>query len=401
MTQSGDRTDFSEGFSLTVLQVLPSLDAGGVERGTVDVAAAVIAAGGKAIVVSAGGRLEADLKRIGATHIKMPVDRKTLRHMWRNTGRLARLIRREKVDIIHARSRAPAWSARAAARRADIPFVTTFHGVYNFSGPLKKAWNSIMTAGDRVIAISEFVAQHIRDHYRTAPERIEVIHRGVDFDLFDPKAVPAARVVQLAEEWRLPDGAEIIMLPARFARWKGHRVLIDAMAKLDRPHVLAVLVGDPAGRETYADELLKQVKKLKLEGSVRFVGHCRDMPAAFMLADIVVSTSTDPEAFGRVSAEAQAMGRPVIATNHGGSTETVIPGKTGWLVPPNDPQALADALDEALSVKQNARERMALAGTMHIRQNFSKQAMTTRTLEVYAELVRQRQGLDGRGGGNA
>ncbi|MCY4393785.1 MAG: glycosyltransferase family 4 protein [Rhodospirillaceae bacterium] len=382
--------DGSRGFGLTVLQVLPRLETGGVERGTVDVAAAVVAAGGRAIVASAGGRMEAELRRVGAEHVAMPADRKTPGHILRNAGRLAELIRRERVDIVHARSRAPAWSARTAARRTGIPFVTTFHGVYGTGFPLKKAWNRIMTAGDRTIAISGYVADHVVRRYRTPPERVVLIHRGVDLGLFDVRAVSEARVVQLAEAWHLPDGAQVAMLPGRFTRLKGHAVLIDALALLQREGAVAVLIGADAGRPGYRDELMKRVQRRGLEGAVRFVGHCNDMPAAYMLADVVVSASTQPEAFGRVAAEAQAMGRPVIATDHGGARETVLPGKTGWLTPPGDAEALAQALDAALSMTPSDRQRMARTAVTNIRRNFSKEVMTARTLDVYAELVRER-----------
>ena len=386
-----------EGFGLTVLQVLPRLETGGVERGTVDVAAAIAAAGGRALVVSAGGRMEAELARAGAEHAAMSVDRKTPGHILRNAGRLAALIRRERVDVVHARSRAPAWSARMAARRTGIPFVTTFHGVYGAGFPLKKAWNRIMAAGDRTIAISDYIADHIVRHYRTPPERVVTIHRGVDLDRFDLAAVSEARVVQLAEAWQLPDGVQVAMLPGRFTRLKGHAVLIDALALMQRRDVVALLVGAEADRQGYRDELLERIRRRGLEGAIRIVGHCSDMPAAYMLADVAVSASTQPEAFGRTVAEAQAMGRPAIATDHGGARETVIPGETGWLVPPGDAPALAQALDAALSMPAAARERMAQAAIANIRRHFSKDAMTARTLEVYAELAAERGGAAGRG----
>lgn len=384
------QSERSSGFGLTVLQVLPGLETGGVERGTVDVAAAVVAGGGRALVVSSGGRMEAELRRTGAEHVTMPVNSKSLGHMWRNAGLLAGLIRRERIDIVHARSRAPAWSARAAARRAGVPFVTTFHGIYGTGLPLKKTWNRVMADGDRVIAISGYVADHVIQRYRTPAERVVLIHRGVDLGLFDRRAVSEARVVQLAEAWQLPDGVQVVMLPGRFTRLKGHAVLIDALAQVQRRDALALLIGADAGRAGYRDELLKRVRRRGLEGSVRFVGHCNDMPAAYMLADVVVSASTQPEAFGRTVAEAQAMGRPVIATDHGGARETVVPGRTGWLTPPGDAQALAHALDAALSMTADERSRMARTAVDNVRRNFSKQVMTDRTLDLYAELVRER-----------
>ncbi|MCY4066354.1 MAG: glycosyltransferase family 4 protein [Rhodospirillaceae bacterium] len=385
-----------DAFGLTVLQVLPRLETGGVERGTVDVAAAIVAAGGRALVVSAGGRMEAELARTGAEHVAMRVDRKSPGRIRRNAGRLADLIRREQVDIVHARSRAPAWSARAAARRTGVPCGTTFHGVSGTGCPIKRVWNRIMTAGDRTIAVSDYIADHIRQRYRVPDGRIAVIHRGVDLDLFDVRAVSEARVVQLAERWQLPDGAPAIMLPGRFARWKGHAVLIDALALMQRADAVALLIGADAGREGYRDELLKQVRRRGLDGAVRFIDHCNDMPAAYMLADVVVSASTRPEAFGRIAAEAQAMGRPAIATDHGGARETVIPGETGWLTPPGDARALAGALDAALSLTEAERARMAKAAVANVRRNFSKNSMTSRTLALYAELAGERSRDSGR-----
>lgn len=395
-TQHAGSRDENPGVAaLTVLQVLPALETGGVERGTIDVAAAVVAAGGRAIVVSTGGRMEAELQRAGATHIRMPVDRKGPRHIWRNAGRLARLIRDENVDIIHARSRAPAWSARIAARRTGTPFVTTFHGVYNYKGALKKAYNRVMTTGDKVIAISAYVADHMVEHYNVDRSRIEIIHRGVDVAQFDSEAVTAARVIQLSEAWRLPDGAPVIMLAGRLARWKGHAVLIDALTHMQRRDFVAVIVGSEKGRESYVEELLKRVETNDLEQVVRFVGHCSDMPAAFKLADVVAHTSTDPEAFGRVIAEAAAMGRPVVASDQGGPRETVIPGKTGWLVPPGDAAALARALETALDMADAERRQLAAAAAENIRLHFSKPVMTRKTLNVYASLMRDRGRSDG------
>ena len=384
-----NQPDGSGSFGLTVLQVLPGLETGGVERGTVDVAAAVAQGGGRAFVVSSGGRMEAELRRVGAVHVTMPVNRKSPGHLWRNARLLADLIRRERIDIVHARSRAPAWSARAAARRAGVPFVTTFHGIYGTGFPLKKTWNRVMADGDRVIAISGYVADHVIRRYRTPAERVVLIHRGVDLDLFGRRAVSDARVVQLAEAWLLPDGVQVVMLPGRFTRLKGHAVLIDALAQVQRRDTIALLIGADAGRAGYREELLKRVRRRGLEGAIRFVGHCNDMPAAYMLADVVVSASTQPEAFGRTVAEAQAMGRPVIATDHGGARETVVPGRTGWLTPPGDVPALAHALDAALSMTADDRSRMARTAVDNIRRNFSKQVMTDRTLEVYGELVRE------------
>ena len=372
----------------TVLQVLPALGAsGGVERGTVEIAGAVVEAGGRAIVASAGGPLVHDLARVGAEHVELPLDSKNPVTLWRNVDRLADLIRAEKVDIVHARSRAPAWSAWAAAKRTGTHFVTTFHGTYGASNHFKRVYNSIMTRGERVIAISQFIAGHVRQLYGVPANKIRVIHRGVDLEKFDPGKVSAQRVVNLATDWMLPDGMPVIMLPGRLTRWKGQPVVIDALARLGRRDIRCLLVGGAQGRDEYRAELEAMIANRDLNEVVRMVDHCDDMPAAYMLTDVVISASTDPEAFGRVIAEAQALGRPVIATDHGGAKETVIPGETGWLVPPGDPDALAQAIEKVLKLDSAQRSTLAGKAIANVRDNFSKAAMCTKTLDVYDEVL--------------
>jgi len=377
-----------EGRLATVLQVLPAMGAaGGVERGTVEIAGAVVQAGGRALVASAGGPLVHDLARVGAEHVELPMDSKNPVTMWRNVDRLVQVIRAEKVDIVHARSRAPAWSARAAAKRTGAHFVTTFHGTYGAGNHLKRVYNSIMTRGERVIAISQFIAGHIRQLYGVPSNKIRVIHRGVDLDRFDPAKVTAQRVVNLATDWMLPDGMPVIMLPGRLTRWKGQPVVIDALGRLGRKDVRCLLVGGDQGREDYRAELEAMIADRNLNEVVRLVDHCDDMPAAYMLTDVVISASTDPEAFGRVIAEAQALGRPVIATDHGGAKETVIPGETGWLVPPGDADALAAAIEKVLALDSAQRSTLAGKAIANVRDNFSKATMCAKTLDVYDEVL--------------
>ena len=288
---------------------------------------------------------------------------------------------------MHARSRAPAWSARLAAARANVPFITTFHGTYKFNSPAKKTYNAIMAQGDRVIAISEFIGRHVSEVYGVPDERIRIIPRGVDMAEFNPDAVSAERMIQLSRTWRLPDEAPVVMLPGRLTRWKGHSVLIEAARRLERPDVRVLIVGDSRGRTNYRDELEAQIRRTGLEGMIHLAGACRDMAAAYMLANVVVSASTDPEAFGRVAAEAQAMGRPVIASDHGGARETVIARETGWLVPPGDADALAQALRAALAMTRDERETVARRAIEHIGEKFTKTQMCAATLAVYEELL--------------
>ena len=372
----------------TVLQVLPAMTAaGGVERGTVEIAAAIVGAGGRALVASAGGAMTHDLKRVGAEHFTLPVQSKNPLVMHANIDRLVGLIRVQKVDIVHARSRAPAWSAYFAAKRTGAHFVTTFHGTYSTGNWFKRRYNAVMTRGERVIAISNFIAGHVRQVYGIPVARIRVVHRGVDLSRFDAAQVSAERVVALANKWRLTDGLPVVTLPGRLTRWKGQTVFIKAIAKLGRRDIRCLLVGSDQGRSGYRQELESLVEAHGLNEIVRIVDHCDDMPAAYMLTDVVVSASTDPEAFGRVVPEAQALGRPVIASDHGGARETVIVGETGWLTPPGDVDALAATLGHVLDLKGPARERLAEKAVAHVRKEFSREAMCTRTLDVYNEVL--------------
>ncbi len=377
-----------------VMQVVPSLVTGGVERGTGGVAAALVDAGWRSLVVSSGGPMAREIQRAGAEHVELPVHSKNPMAMRSNVERLSSLIREDSVDIVHARSRAPAWSARRAARGAGVRFMTTIHAPYNLGLPLKRLYNSVMADGDRVIAISAFIARHAMETYKTDPERIRVIHRGIDIDHFDPAKVSAERVIKLSANWRLADGVPVIMLPGRLTRWKGQAVLIEAIARLGRDDIRCLIVGSDQGRTGYRRELEGLIAKRKLGGVVHLVGDCNDMPAALMLADVVVSASTDPEAFGRVIVEAQAMGRPIVAADHGASRELVLPEETGWLVPPNDPEALADGLRSALALDATARESWARRAITRSQELFTKQKMCAATLDVYRELLEEAQ-IDG------
>lgn len=368
-----------------VLQVLPRMVTGGVERGTVDVTAALVDAGWDAVVVSAGGPMVREVDRAGGVHVTLPVHSKNFFTMRSNVGRLLRVIREHKVDIVHARSRAPAWSARAAARRAGVGFVTTFHGTYGTKSFLKRRYNAVMASGERVIAISEFIAEHLRSIYGVDPGMIRVIHRGIDVFTFHPSAVSPERMIAMARDWRLPDSLPVIMLPGRLTHWKGQEVLLDALALMGREDVRCLFVGE--GRDTYRRRLQTRISRRKVDSIVQLIGECRDMPAAYMLADVVVSASTEPEAFGRVAVEAQALGKPVIATDHGGARETVIDGVTGWLAPPGDAKALAEALSRALSLSQEEREAFARRAIDRVNEHFTREAMCEKTLAVYDEVL--------------
>ena len=363
------------------------LETGGVERGTVEITQAIRAAGCRAIVASAGGRLVPAVTRAGGRHISLPLATKDPVNILLNARRLRRLIEREGVGLVHARSRAPAWSAWIAARRANVPFVTTYHGAYAERGLGKRLYNSVMARGDRVIATSQYVAGLLTARYQIAPARVRIIPRGVDPDIFDPDRVSAGRLVKLAQAWRIPDGRPTIMLPARLTRWKGAPVLLEAMALLTHSDAVCVLVGSDQGRARFSEQLIQQSERLGLGDRVRIVGQCDDMPAALLLADVVISASTAPEAFGRSVIEAQCMGRLVVATDHGGAAETVVEGETGWRVPPGDAVALAAAIDHALGLSQEWRDWIGAQARASVVRHYSLAAMQAATLTVYAELL--------------
>ena len=371
-----------------VLQVLPSLVTGGVERGTIEITQAVVEAEGVALVASAGGPLVKSVERAGGRHITLPLDTKNPYAIWRNAARLEALIRAEKVAIVHARSRAPAWSAWLASRRTGVHFVTTYHGVYNEDVLLKRSYNAVMARGEIVIAASRYVAELIVFLHKVYPTRVRVIPRGVDPAVFDPAAVGPDRVARLVREWRLPDGVPTVVLPGRLTSWKGQPVLLAAIARLARRDVCCVLVGSDQGRHRYSAQLVRQAERLGIADRVRLVGNCDDMPAALMLSDVVVHASVRPEAFGRVVIEAQAMGRPVIASDLGGPVETVRHGETGWRVPPDDPAALAAAIDAALALSEAERQALGQRAREAVQRGYTVQAMQDATLDVYEELLR-------------
>lgn len=370
-----------------VLQVLPALDTGGVERGTVEMVQAIAACGGTALVVSAGGRMVAHVERAGGRHIGMALMTKDPLNIWLNAGRLTRLIREEGVQLVHARSRAPAWSAWLAARRAGVPFVTTWHGIYAEDFPGKRMYNSVMARGDRVIAASRYIAARVATGYRVEPSRLRVIPRGVDTAAFDPEGVGGDRVHRLAQAWRIPTEGRVVMLPARVTRWKGAEAFLDAAGMIARPHVYWVLVGSDQGREDFSRELVHRAERRNILANLRLAGHCDDMPAALLLADVVVNTSARPEPFGRNVIEAQAMGRPIVAFNHGGAAETVMDRQTGFLVPPGDVHALAAAIVEALDMPDEERAWLAWRARQAVLAGYTTTAMQVSTLQVYSEVM--------------
>ena len=365
-----------------------------------DIAEGLVNAGARALVATEGGRLVGELQAKGGIWVPFPAATKNPFFMLLNVRRLARICHQEKVSLIHARSRAPAWVALGAARSLGIPFVTTYHGSYSGRSPVKVLYNSVMARGDVVIANSQYTSNLIRSHYPQAADRIGVIYRGTDFLKFSPSAVAPERVEALRRAWAVAPHERVVLLAARLTGWKGQKVLIEAAAKLrDRglTDIAYILAGDPQGRDSYVKELDGLIEARKLKGIVRRVGHCTDMPGAFLAAAVVTVPSTEPEAFGRSAVEAQAMGTPVVVSDLGAVPETVLAppqvdasARTGWHVPAGDAPALAAALGEVLSLGATQAEALRMRARAHVENMFSLERMVADTLDVYAALIEAR-----------
>jgi glycosyltransferase involved in cell wall biosynthesis len=373
----------------TLLQVVPELETGGAEQTTIDVARAVIAAGGRAFVATRGGRMTARLEADGGRLAQMPVQSKNPLVMLGNAARLVDLIRNEKVSLVHARSRAPAFSALAAAQFTHTPFVATYHGVYKARSGLKRWYNAVMTRGDLVIANSDYTREHVLAEHPVDPDKV------IDLDRLNPAWVTPDRVEALREGWGIAatDRRTRFLLAGRLTRIKGHLTIIEAAARMKaqgRDDFLILFAGDDQGRTGYGEELAKAVADAGLEDRIKIVGHCDDMPAAYLLADISILPTIVPESFGRAAVEPQAMGRPVIASNHGGTTETVADGISGWLVSPGEPTAWAAAMLKAIDLGPGKRSEMGQIGMNRTRQLYRVDAMCEATLAAYERVLEAR-----------
>ena len=387
-TEPGDgKSPGAAPWGKVVLQVIPSLYAGGVEQSCLDVAGAIERAGGTAIVASSGGPLVEDLRRIGVRHVDLPLDSRNPLIIRVNVERLAELVREYHVDLVHARSRTVAWSAHLACERTRVPLVTTVHILYEDDNPLARGFNAVMARGERVIAISGYVAEQMRNSFGVGTDRLRVVPRGIDLGRFSPAKVDPDRLAIVARAWNLEDGDPVILMPARLRRGKGHEVLLTALGHFGDQPFRCQLVGASGRRATYRQDLERWTERAGLSSRVAISDYCADMPAAYMLSDVVVVPSTAPEAFGRVIVEAQAMGRPVVASDIGALRELVRPGETGWLVPPGDPTALAGAIQAALALNPDQRAALAERSMTHAATHFRVDAMTDGVLTIYRELL--------------
>lgn len=378
-----------------LLQVIPEMETGGAEQTVIDIAQAVVHAGGRAFVASRGGRMTARLEADGGRLAQMPVQSKNPLVMLGNAARLVDLIRRENITLVHARSRAPAFSALWAAHVTGVPFVATYHGIYNARSGLKRWYNAVMTKGDLVIANSDYTRDHVVAEHDLDPARVISIPRGVDLARFDPRKVTPSRIQALRDLWGLPspDSRRIFVLGGRITRLKGHLTIIAAAARLKaegRDDFLILFVGDDQGRTEYRHEVEDAIGAAGLDDNIKLVGHCDDMPAAYRLADFALLPSIQPESFGRTAVEPQAMGRPVLVSDHGGARETVIEGGTGWRFPPGDVAAWTEGLLTAMDTSAARRRAMGEAGLARAKKLYSVEAMCEATLAVYVRVLEDR-----------
>ncbi len=371
-----------------ILQIVPSLNCGGVERGTIDIAKAISQNGDNPFIITSGGSLCIQAKSIPSEVIKHPVASKNPFKIYKNISFIENLIKSKEIDLIHARSRAPAWSAYFASRRANIPFVTTFHGIYNMKSFLKKYYNSVMTRGDRVIAVSNHVKKHMLENYDISEDRIRVIYRGVDLDYFKPFTFQDHERLKLEDKYSISAKCPIILMPSRITSWKGHHILIKALSEIEDKNFLCMIVGDLSKHPDYLKRLQDQIIQYKLQSRVKIFGPDSDIVSLYNLSNIIISASIEPEAFGRTIVEGQAMQKIVIATNIGGAAETIDNGKTGFHVLPNNHNDLAEKIKYALSILGTSEEeKIILESRESVKKNFSLEKMQEDTLKVYSELI--------------
>ena len=370
-----------------IVQILPTLVGGGVERGTVEMARAIQAAGGSAVVISNGGPLVRHIERCGGKHITLPVHVKNP-FRWPGLRRkLKTIFHNEDADIVHVRSRVPAWLALNLAKSMSIATVSTVHSRFTTQSILKRRYNAKLLDAGHVIAISNYVHGLITSQYIGVENRLTVVHRGVDIETFDPAAVSQARIIKFADTVALPEGVSVIMMPARSSSWKGHFILLNALAKLKDLNFFCLFVGASDGKGGFLKRITDYAHARGLEGRFRLTPVVDDMPAALMVADVVVMPSVTPEPFGRVALEAQAMGRPIVAFAHGGAVESIEHEKTGWLATPGDADSLAKNLSAALSLKPTARKAYARIARSHIEEHFSTNQMCQKTLKIYRRML--------------
>ena len=380
---------------LNVLQVIPKLGYGGAETGCYDIAHYLAENECGSFIATSGGELLKFVKKDKVKIIRLPVHSKNPVLIIFNALVLAIYIIFYKINIVHARSRAPAWTSYIASFLTNRVFVTTFHGTYNFKSNLKKFYNSIMLRSKLTIAGSNFIFNHINDNYNeylSKEKKLRVIFRGINIDYYSSKNISILKQEKLKKEWDLFSNNFTILLPGRLTYWKGQENFIESLNILiedyDITNFQAIILGSDQGRKVYKKKLINLVARYNLNKKIKFVSHCEEMPLAYSLADVVVSSSIEPEAFGRVSVEAQSMGKPIIASNIGGSKETIVNKKTGFLYKHDDPRELAKSLNTVIQLSPEELKSMGNEGRKNIAKKFDVETMCQSNLKEYKKLIK-------------
>ena len=380
--------------NLKVLQVIPKLGYGGAETGCFDIAHYLPENNCGSYIVTSGGDLLKFINKEKVKIIKLPVQSKNPIIIFINFFVLVGIILFNNISIVHARSRAPAWSCLFAAKITGRKFVTTFHGTYNFNNKLKKFYNSVMVRSDLIIAGSNFIFSHIKENYSkylNTKKKLLVIFRGINVDYFDPTTKLDSDEKKLLKKWQIEKDKKIILLPGRLTGWKGQEVFIEAInlvnIELGYEAFYAVILGSDQGRDIYKKKLIRLTEQYRMTNQIKFIDHCKDMALAYKVSDIVVSASTEPEAFGRVAIEAQSMEKPIIASNIGGSNETVIDEKTGFLFESNNAKSLSQKISKILSLDEESLRSIGIEGRKNIIQKFNVEKMCFSTYSEYKKIL--------------
>ena len=370
----------------TIAQILPALNTGGVERGVIEVSKSLVDNNFKSIVISSGGHMETQLRRTGSIHYTLDVNSKNPMKWRKIRKKLKFILEKEKVDLIHFCSRAPAWIGFPLGKILDIPVITSVHMRFRKSNYFKKIYNSILTRGDAIIAISNHIEMSIKSIFPKVSNKIKLIHRGVDLNLFDANKIKPARIIAQSKLIGIKDSIPVIVMAARPALWKGYLVLFEALSKV-KNNFQCVLIGAADGNQKFQQQLINRIIKFNLEGKIKLVKSSRDIQAAMILGDIVVMPSVTPEPFGRIIVEAQALGKIPIAFDHGGASETIIDGKTGFLAEANNASSLAEKISFALSLKDSKRQKMGEYSKKFVSKNFSHDRMCNLTISLYKQCL--------------
>jgi len=380
--------------NLKVLQVIPKLGYGGAETGCYDIAHYLPENGCKSFIVTSGGELLKFVDKNKVKVFRLPVQSKNPILILINAIILTFIILFNNISIVHARSRAPAWSCLIASKITSRKFVTTFHGTYNFKSNLKKLYNSVMVRSDLIIAGSNFIFSHIKENYSNylnQKKKLLVVFRGINIDYFDPTTKLETEEEKLLKQWEIEKDKKIILLPGRLTTWKGQEVFIEAInlvnIELGYEGFYAVILGSDQGRDLYKKKLIRLSEQYRLTKQLRFIDHCKDMALAYKVSDIIVSASIEPEAFGRVAVEAQSMEKPIIASNIGGSNETVVDEKTGYLFEAGDAKSLSQKILKTLTIDETQLKLIGIEGRKNIVQKFNVEKMCFSTYSEYKRLI--------------